>query len=113
MSDSVSYVRNEPATHREQFTNIEEPIEEASDTNEGYIWEATMMSGEGSSDGSIKLEYAILYKNNSPIAEIMINELSIVSSPTIRAISEGCTTDADTVHHMGICGKCKPAMWTR
>ena len=108
----MSYVRNQPATHREQFTDIEEHIEEASDTNEGFIQEATMIYGEDSSDGSIKLEYAILYKNNSPIAEIMINELSIVSSPTIRAISEGCTTDADTVHHMGIYGKCKPAMWT-
>ena len=108
----MSYVRNQPATHREQFTDIEEHIEEASDTNEGSIREATMMYGEDSSDGSIKLEYAILYKNNSPIAEIMINEPSIVSSPTVIAISEGCRTNADNVHHMGICGECKPAMWT-
>ena len=113
MSDSASFVCNKQAMHRQEVSKTDEPTDKISDRNEGSIREAAVMSGEDSSDGSIKLEYAILYKNNSPIAEIMINELSIVSSPTIRAISEGCTTDADTVHHMGICGKCKPAMWTR
>ena len=54
------------------------------DKNEG------LMPGEDSRD--------------SPVTEITTNEPPEVSSPTIGADSEGCTTDADTGHRVDRCG---------
>ena len=79
MSKSASCVYNEQKTYCEENVENEGPIKEASDENECSIREATVMSGEDSSDELIDLTYAIPDKNKSPITEITINEPSVVS----------------------------------
>ena len=44
--------------------------------------------------------------SDSPVTEITIDEPPAASSPTIGADSEGCTTDADTLHCVDRCGGC-------
>ena len=105
MSPPASCTANGPVVDSGRDFENEDQIEERSDENEDSICEATVLSDDGS-DGTVDLTCTVMEEDTVPIAEIAIDEPSGVSSPTTGASSEGCTTDADSVH-LGLCGGCK------